>query len=282
MEPLQPFLALCKSASSPRAAAEIVTRVTSSPNTFIFAELLDAPQIQALADSAEFASYLTLLQIFSYGTFSDYKSTANLPALNDAQTLKLRQLSLLTLARWKDNLTYAALAQQLGLHDAREVEATVISAIYADLISATLDPTHQSVLVSSVAPLRDLAPGSVQALLQALSLWSSRCEGTLEELQKQMEDLVHRAGLRAAEASHQDALVEQALEAEKIDILSSSNAGKKSAILPSSGRHPPRFGKRGSNLMMGSTLDAADDEAMDVDDVDEGIEGKKRASRRKL
>src|ERR1700710_2090717 len=77
--PFQQFLALTKSASSPRAAADLVTRATSHPNTFIFAELLQAPQIQALAEAPEQVAYLTLLEIFSYGTYADYKNTPNLP-----------------------------------------------------------------------------------------------------------------------------------------------------------------------------------------------------------
>jgi len=65
---------------------------------------------------------------------------------------------------------------------------------------------------------------------------------------------------------------------------SSSGVGKKGGHHHHHLRAPPqRFGKRGSNLMESGVADAADDEAMDVDDeADEVAEGKKRASRRKL
>lgn len=70
---LEPFVALSKSANSPRAAADLVTQATSAPNTYVFAELLQTPNIQALRKSEEYAPSLTLLEIFAWGTWADYK-----------------------------------------------------------------------------------------------------------------------------------------------------------------------------------------------------------------
>jgi COP9 signalosome complex subunit 7 len=70
---LEPFLALSKSANSARAAADLVTQATSAPNTYVFAELLQTPNIQNLRSSDEHASHLALLEIFSWGTWQDYK-----------------------------------------------------------------------------------------------------------------------------------------------------------------------------------------------------------------
>jgi COP9 signalosome complex subunit 7 len=72
---LEPFVALSKSANSPRAAADLITQATSAPNTYVFAELLQTPNIQNL-DSPSAAShrgYYTLLEIFAWGTYADYK-----------------------------------------------------------------------------------------------------------------------------------------------------------------------------------------------------------------
>lgn len=76
---LEPFLALSKHANSPRAAADLITQATSAPNTYVFAELLQTPNIQSLLGSEEYASYLTLLEIFAWGTWGDYKGTIRLP-----------------------------------------------------------------------------------------------------------------------------------------------------------------------------------------------------------
>lgn len=71
---LEPFLALSKTANSPRAAADLVTQATSAPNTYVFAELLRTPNIQGLRESKDYALHLTLLEIFAWGTWEDYKS----------------------------------------------------------------------------------------------------------------------------------------------------------------------------------------------------------------
>jgi COP9 signalosome complex subunit 7 len=76
---LQPFihLALTTSSPTPRFLADLITRATSAPGTYIFTELLQTPAIQSLrsADTPpEFQAYLTILEIFSYGTFEEYKS----------------------------------------------------------------------------------------------------------------------------------------------------------------------------------------------------------------
>lgn len=84
---LQPFihLALTTSSPTPRFLADLITRATSAPGTYIFTELLQTPAIQSLrsADTPpEFQAYLTVLEIFSYGTFEEHKSMTSslLPA----------------------------------------------------------------------------------------------------------------------------------------------------------------------------------------------------------
>ncbi|PHH72314.1 hypothetical protein CDD80_4631 [Ophiocordyceps camponoti-rufipedis] len=205
LDALEPFLALSKSATSPRAAADLVVRATSAPNTFVFAELLQTPQIQALAESDDYSSHLRLLHIFSYGTYQTYHgAAAHLPPLTDAQILKLRQLSLLTLVRDRANLSYDALQQALGLASARQVEDVVIKAVYQGLLHATLDPARQTVRVTSVAPLRDLQPGSIPDIIAALNSWALRCTSTLTDIEAQMAQVRSAAVTRAADARAAD------------------------------------------------------------------------------
>lgn len=70
---LEPFLLLSKSATSPRAAADLITHATSAPNTYVFAELLATPNILALRDHPDYIPHLKLLEIFAWGTFQDYQ-----------------------------------------------------------------------------------------------------------------------------------------------------------------------------------------------------------------
>ncbi|KAJ3519166.1 hypothetical protein NM208_g14234 [Fusarium decemcellulare] len=267
---LEPFLALSKSATSPRAASDLVIRATSAPNTFLFTELLQTPAIQSLADS-EFASHLTLLQIFAYGTYSSYKTTQGLPSLVDAQATKLRQLSLLSLARDRQNLSYAALQEALDLPGAREVETLVISAVYAGLLHATLDPARAVVQVASVAPLRDLAPGTIPDMVTALKIWADRCTSTLGGLESQIKDIRSTAVARQREQRAAD---------EKLQQLMGDAQDSGSRKYEVAGLTREMITRRGFNKR--SVMDVAnlvDSESMDVDEPEEE---KKRANKRKM
>ncbi|KAK0657245.1 hypothetical protein B0T16DRAFT_452728 [Cercophora newfieldiana] len=246
---LEPFLALSKSATSPRAAADLITRATSAPNTFIFTELLQTPQIQALASSDEFAPYLTLLRIFSYGTYSSLSEASNLPTLNHAQKRKLRQLSLLSLARDANTLNsqngdaapvlgYASLVSRLDLTSPRLLEELVISTVYAGLIDAQLDPKNQLVRTNRVAALRDVAPGSgaessaIGGLLSSLQTYAGRCEATLQSLEAQMSGLRADANRRAAQAAAWSGKMEKLIEDEqKSGKASGDIQGRKGNVL---------------------------------------------------
>jgi COP9 signalosome complex subunit 7 len=292
---LKPFLALTKSAAAPRAAADLITQATSNPNTYVFAELLQTPQIQALSQSPDHQSYLKLLEIFSYGTYANYTSTTNLPPLNDAQALKLRQLSLLTLAKDPHNLSYGALQQNLGLRDTRAVEDLVISAIYAGLMDAHLDPRNGAVHISSVSPLRDLAPASIPSMLSSLRAWSGRCTSTLQDLEAQVASIKEAAAKRHSDKKawdeQQAKLVEEEKGADQGVHTRAHGAILNRALARMQGQ---RFGKRSSGSLEANVDD--DEGAMDVDEEEPddgegggssggaalGGPGKKRANRRKL
>ena len=86
---LEPFLLMSKSAKG-AAAAKLIQDATSAPGVFVFAELLDLPNIQEvgvrdnlhecldnetliqLAKSEQYSPFYSLLQLFSYRTFQDY------------------------------------------------------------------------------------------------------------------------------------------------------------------------------------------------------------------
>ena len=98
-------------------------------------------------------------------------------------------LSLLPLARSHATLTYPALMSALDLSTPRHLEQLLTTAIYAGLLTATLDPAHSVVSVTSVAPLRDLAPGSLPALQATLASWSNRCDSALQDLEMRVAEV---------------------------------------------------------------------------------------------
>ena len=76
---LEPFILLATTTKSPshRFLADLITRATSAHGTYIFTELLQTAAIQSLRSPdtpPESAAYLTLLEVFSYGTYAEYKS----------------------------------------------------------------------------------------------------------------------------------------------------------------------------------------------------------------
>jgi COP9 signalosome complex subunit 7 len=78
LEALQPFVHLAATSTSPtpRFIANLITNATSSPNTFFFAELLETPAVQALGSldtPDEYRAYLSLLEIFAWGTWQEYQ-----------------------------------------------------------------------------------------------------------------------------------------------------------------------------------------------------------------
>ncbi|KAI7490146.1 hypothetical protein KC351_g796 [Hortaea werneckii] len=216
---LAPFIALAKSATSPRAAADLVTQATSAPNTYVFAELLQHPQIQALAGHEQFGGHYELLKLFAWGTWEEYSAAQGLPQLSDAQATKLKLLSLLTIASQRpaassteSNLSYTTLCSRLDLQHPIDLEHLVTQAIYNDLITATLNPADQTVVITSVAPLRDIAPGSVASMMNELAAWSGRCDAALGDLEREMEKVRAEARKRNIREQRAERQIKAAME----------------------------------------------------------------------
>ena len=84
---LEPFVLMSKSAKG-AAAAKLIQDATSAPGVFVFAELLDMPNIKELEALSQEKS-LALLRLFSYGTYDEYISKSNHCCANFVLTLQL-------------------------------------------------------------------------------------------------------------------------------------------------------------------------------------------------
>jgi COP9 signalosome complex subunit 7 len=144
----------------------------------------------------------------------------------------------------------------------------VISAIYAGLVSGTLDPYHKTVRLSSVSPLRDLPPDSIPSMLSTLNTWSERCVSTLAELEKQIETVKAEALER-----HETAIRER----DELDEATADKQGEggKAANKTQAAQgdlisHLTRKLGAGAASKRGNIgLDREDSDDMDVDDDDE-------------
>lgn len=193
-------------------------------------------------------------------------ATPSLPKISESQSLKLRQLSLLSLSSSHATLTYQYLLSALDLPSTRALEDLVISSIYAGLITAKLDPQAKRVDVSSVSPLRDLKPNSVPQLVSILAEWNGRCDGVLAEIEGQVTEIRARAAERRKVERDHEAKIEKALGHDVTTDRGLKVAGKRGAgdaasgggldldhaelmeIDENSGRGGPRNAKRGGRF----------------------------------
>ncbi|KAL9935220.1 hypothetical protein V8E36_005568 [Tilletia maclaganii] len=213
---LEPFLLLAKSARG-AAAVKLIEQATSAPGCYVFSELLDVEGIKQLATSEHAPAY-HLLEIFAYGTLTDYLAAAGpgssppLPPLSDAQRTKLQRLTLVTHAGRARVLDYYDLALALGVGpsadslgapvpssstaqpgllseaNVRELEDIIIEAIYAGVLSGKLNQKLRRFEVEA-AMGRDVKGGQELAeVSSALQAWSSTAEAVLAQLSQRIND----------------------------------------------------------------------------------------------
>lgn len=205
-----------------------------------------------------------------------------MPKLDDNQTLKLRQLSLLTLSSpfapssgdgTTNNLTYGSLLTSLSLPNAAGLESLVTQSIYSGLLVARLSPTSNPpvVNVTSVAPLRDLRPQSLPALLQILQTWESRCTSMVNDLEARITAIRTTATDRDTKARRRQDAVDAAVLSEKPlnDTTDAAKAAASQRALRSGASKLP------SKRNLDPEAEGEEDELSDDDgrmDLDEGID----------
>lgn len=206
-------------------------------------------------------------------------ATPNLPPLDDPQTFKLRQLSLLTLASpfaptsdtQTSTLTYPSLLQSLSLPTAASLESLVTQSIYTGLLTARLSPTSTPpvVNVTSVAPLRDLRPQSLPALLQILQTWESRCTSMIGDLEAQITAIRSTAAERSATERKRQEIVDAAVLNTKPVADPDTNRQNAGGLRTARGAHRLPSKRDIEQHMEGEDEDYSDDDARM--DLDEGI-----------
>lgn len=178
---LEPFLLMAKSLKG-AAAAKLIQDATSAPGVFVFSELLELPNIQELGKNEQHQKALSLLQLFSYKTYQDYLANKDvLPPLNQAQVIKLKHLSIVSLATHRRILPYSDLQKALDISNVRELEDLIIDAIYLDLLQGKLDQKEEQLEVSYTMG-RDLEPGKLEQILASLRDWASTTSAVLSTL----------------------------------------------------------------------------------------------------
>ncbi|KAF7332379.1 PCI domain-containing protein [Mycena kentingensis (nom. inval.)] len=212
---LEPFLLMAKSAKG-AGAAKLVADATSAPGVFVFSELLELPNIQELKTNETHAKSYALLELFAYQTYQDYMRNKDaFPALNAAQTIKLKHLSIVSLAAERRILPYSDLLRELDMPTVRELEDLIIDAIYLDVLRGRLDQ-KQSQFEVEYTMGRDIPPGGVEAILAALKDWANTTASVLQTLDTKLAAIAQQTAERkSTRAEHDEKLLERLREATK-------------------------------------------------------------------
>ncbi|XP_027349815.1 COP9 signalosome complex subunit 7 isoform X6 [Abrus precatorius] len=186
-ELIEHFVKQASSAPNASALASVLVEATSHPSLFAFSEILALPNLHQL-EATENSVYLDMLRLFAHGTWSDYKSNAGrLPQLIPDQILKLKQLTVLTLAETYKVLPYDQLMQELDVTNVRELEDFLINeCMYAGIVRGKLDQLRRCFEVQFAAG-RDLRPGQLGGMIQTLSNWLSTSENLLVSIQEKIK-----------------------------------------------------------------------------------------------
>ncbi|CAH0488844.1 unnamed protein product [Peronospora farinosa] len=204
---LEQFTLLAKNARG-RACVALIQQVLSNKKLFVFRELLDMPNVEALRDS-EYKEHYELLRIFCFGTYNDYITRKHeMPELTLQQMNKLRKLTAVSLAHKFKNIPYDTLMQDLGVSTIREVEDILIETIYSGLIQGKLDQKLRCFVVK-YAVGRDTHHEDVDEMIQKLTNWKMQSAEICEKIntilslaEKQEEDERERdEGIRNKMAS---------------------------------------------------------------------------------
>ncbi|CAI0548399.1 unnamed protein product [Linum tenue] len=169
------------------AIAPLVLEATSNPSLFAFSEILAVPSVAEL-ERTESATLLDTLRLFAHGTWSDYKGNmARLPQLVPDQILKLKQLTVLTLAESNKVLPYDKLMQELDVTNVRELEDFLINeCMYSGIVRGKLDQLRRCLEVQFAAG-RDLRPGQLGNMLHTLSDWLTTSDNLLVSIQEKIK-----------------------------------------------------------------------------------------------
>jgi len=249
-------------AATGRAAADLIEEATSAPGMLVFGELLELEGVKALATDPTLAGYFALLQIFSHGTLPEYRAwcvdgkSPKLPPLTPVQELKLKKLTVASLAENASVLSYDDLTRALEITTVRDLEDLLIDECIPDnVVKGKLDQKKNRFEVHS-SMARDLRPGQLGELITELENWRDDVRRVLKGVDENAKISKEASAKEKERAAKTDELIDAATR----NIKSEVDAA------------------RGSVRGPGAHLEEDDEgmDMMDADDVRSGIGSKRR------
>jgi COP9 signalosome complex subunit 7 len=122
------------------------------------------------------------LELFAYGTLSDYESKrSQFIPLSSSARRKLQLLTLASLAIHARILPYPLLLKQLQIESVRELEDLIIDGIYAQVIRGKLDQLNSRLSIE-YAIARDVNSVAFNRMEDVLEKWCKNCSALLNVL----------------------------------------------------------------------------------------------------
>ncbi|WVW86051.1 hypothetical protein I302_108089 [Kwoniella bestiolae CBS 10118] len=197
---LEPFLLLARSTKG-AAAAKIIMDATAAPGVYTFSELLEFPNIQELSIDPTYQNHHRLLQLFAYGTLADYETaTSSYPQLTPSHILKLKHLTLVSLALTHRSLPYDQLLSSLRLDTIRQLEDLIIDVIYAGLLGGKMHH-HEKVLHVDWVSGRDLQEKDLLTVQEGLVNWCKTADTLLSALDTRILELKQSSAQESARSN---------------------------------------------------------------------------------
>ncbi|KAG9293340.1 hypothetical protein G9A89_007586 [Geosiphon pyriformis] len=221
---LEPYLLLSKSAKG-AASVQLIREALAAPGIYVFAELLEMPNVAELGNHEQHNPYHRLLRLFSYGTYKDYKENSEiLPKLDQAQLNKLKHLSIVSLSEETRTIPYDVLLSYLDISNVRELEDLIIEAIYQDVIKGKLDQKKKQLEIECTMG-RDLRPGQIDHMLEVLKAWSQTSQEILKTIDVKIQHVREAAAANKLDKEKYEADVEKARKNVKISKNSGHDHG---------------------------------------------------------
>lgn len=214
---IQQYLLLAKGARG-RGVADLIAKAVSEAGLFAFGELIDVPSVCDI-QTGELSPFFNLLQLFAFGTWSQYTDqAASLPPLNPQQTLKLKQLTVAHLAMKSKSIPYAVLMEQLNIPTVRELEDFIITeCFYTNLVKGKLDQKLHCLQVHDVIG-RDVRQEDLAGLDQGLGSWLATSEDLLRGIEQRIQFAVAESEAAKRHAADVDAKQEDIKRTLKTEI----------------------------------------------------------------
>eukprot|EP00808_Paulinella_micropora_P026545 g82301.t1 len=181
------FVTLLASAKGEQCVM-VLKQALKDPRIYVFGELVDHPNVQALAAKPNTAQWLELLKIFAYGTYRDYAAKQkSLPTLSETEVQKLKMLTIVSQASLSKELSYSSLMTAVDISQVRTLEDLIIETIYLGLLKGELDQKRGLLLVQS-AIARDIGPSDVVEMRKQLTTWLGASEQLITALTKNVDE----------------------------------------------------------------------------------------------